>query len=121
MEKFQEFLQKLSPYTIVVGSYARREQRLLSDIDLFVRNKDYEINPEEEEETYIKEVIELVESYGYRWDSCFVSSLNTVDTPIVLDISAYFCVDEDEADLFEVEICGVKFLATIDMYEGNDE
>ena len=125
MKTLTEILKDISPYVIVTGSYARGAQTASSDIDFFVKEKteaerDQEceekgIDYSDTEETYVEDLIRYFESLGYSWSSCFLGSFAIDDTEIPLEFSAYYSIDEE---LFEIEILGVKMLASKSNYTG---
>jgi len=120
-----EILKDISPYVIVTGSYAFGTQTAESDIDFYVKEKSDEerekeceergIEWSETEETYIRELIDYFEKLGYAWSSCFPSSFAIDDTPIPLEFSAFYSIDNQ---LFEIEILGVKMVASKSNYTG---
>lgn len=125
MKPLSDILHDIVPYVIVTGSYARRAQTELSDIDFFVKEKteaerDQEceekgIDYSDTEETYVEDLIRYFESLGYSWSSCFLGSFAIDDTEIPLEFSAYYSID---GELFETDICGVKMIASKSNYTG---
>ena len=125
MKALPEILNDIKPYVIVTGSYARGAQTELSDIDFFVKEKSEEerdreceekgIDYGDTEETYVEELIRYFEGLGYSWSSCFLGSFAIDDTEIPLEFSAFYNID---GDLFEIEILGVKMLASKSNYTG---
>ena len=125
MKTLPEILKDIRPYVIVTGSYARGAQTELSDIDFFVKEKTEEerdreceekgIDYSDTEETYVEDLIRYFESLGYSWSSCFIGSFAIDDTEIPLEFSAFYSID---GDLFEIEILGVKMLASKSNYTG---
>ena len=95
------------------------------DIDFYVKLKSDEerdreceekgIEWSETEETYIQDLIRYFESIGYKWSSCFLESFAIDDTEIPLEFSAYYSIDNQ---LFEIEILGVKMVASKSNYTG---
>lgn len=128
IKSLPEILKDISPYVIVTGSYAFGTQTPESDIDFYIKWKtDEERNKECEEkgidwcdteETYTHELIAYFESLGYTWSSCFVSSFAVDDTPIPLEFSAFYSIDNN---LFEIEIAGVKMTASKSNYTGGKQ
>lgn len=125
MKSLSEILQDIKPYVIVTGSYAFGTQKPSSDIDFYVKQKSDEerdreseekgIEWSETEETYIQDLIRYFESIGYEWSSCFLESFAVDDTEIPLEFSAFYSIDNQ---LFEIEIAGVKLIASKSNYTG---
>jgi len=113
-----KLLKDLVPYVIVTGSYAEGKQTAYSDIDFYIKMRpEDEYNPEDpkSEETYVSEIITIIEKHGYKWGSVFVSSIHVDNTPIKLEFSAYYQVDLDH--IFTLNILGVNFQAAKSTYE----
>ena len=73
MELFESFLRAIAPYVIVVGSFGRNEETEDSDIDCYLRSKTpEEIDPETGDDTYMPEIIAIVDSFGLAWASVIV-------------------------------------------------
>lgn len=118
-ERFIEILNHISPYVIVTGSYAYGCQTFESDIDFYVKEKSDEerqlqsdslgIDWSDTDETYVNDLIIYFEEMGCTWDSCFVESFSVDDLDIPLEFSSFYSID---GNLFEIEIFGVKFLAS---------
>ena len=125
MKSLPEILREISPYVIVTGSYAFGTQKSTSDIDFYVKQKSEEerdreaeekgIEWSDTEETYVKDLIGYFENLGYTWSSCFVQSFAIDDTEIPLEFSAFYSIDDN---LFEIEILGVKMVASRSNYTG---
>jgi predicted nucleotidyltransferase len=101
----------------VTGSYAEGKQTSFSDIDFYILPKpedeiDYEAK--RVEDNYCRTLINIFESKGYSWDSCFISSFDVYETEIPLEFSAFYEIDED--NIFEIEILGVKMRASKSIY-----
>ena len=63
---FERFLQDIAPYVIVVGSFARKEERDGSDIDCYLRNRAPEdVNPEIGNDTFMPEILDIIQQYGF--------------------------------------------------------
>jgi len=109
MTSFKSLLKELSRLTIVVGSYARNEQHPTSDLDLLIKS---------DSEYFIQEIIDILESYEVCWDSCWVNTINTLNTPIQLDMSTLFKVSKNP-DTFKINILGIEFDAIHDIFNMN--
>lgn len=66
------------------------------------------------EDTYAQEIIRYFESNSISWGSIFADSFHTDFTYIPLEFSAYYQVDEKS--LFEINILGVKLMASKSIY-----
>lgn len=118
-ERFAEFLRELAPYVVVVGSFARNKEHDGSDIDCFLRSRPpAEVDPEAggNYETYMPEVLALVERYGYITDSVIVGHIDVERQPGVprmVEISSHYHVRHDEPVSVR-KIYGVPFLCAAD-------
>lgn len=126
VERFIEFLRELAPYVVVVGSFARRDERDGSDIDCFLRSRPpAEVDPEAggNYETYMPEVLALVEKYGYITDSVIVGHIDVERQPGVprmVEISSHYRI-RHEGPVNVREIYGVPFLCAVDDKEAPPE
>ena len=94
----------------MVGSYARGEQHEDSDIDMYIRRY---TDDDGMEQLYTNKIISILADFEADWDSFFLDSMNTDKFEIPLEISAWYTVPEDP-EVFEIDIKGVKMLATVD-------
>lgn len=129
MDILRKILKELEPYVYVVGSYARGTQTNESDIDLYVRMKSEEQMDKEIEELqskgiydmpdeyYMKECISIFNKYNVIWDSCIIGHISSENLPIMIEASWHYVVDEDNAEIFDIDILGIKMKATIDTYK----
>ena len=111
LENLKQILETIAPYVIVTGSYAYRNQRPSSDIDMYVKEipeEDVDCEADFVEDTYVSPLIRYFEELGYDWDSCMSMSFDVSDTYIPLEFSALYSIEEDT---FPVEIFGVKMTA----------
>ncbi len=118
-EKFCNFLRELAPYVVVVGSFGRGEEHDGSDIDCYLRSRPRaEVNPEaaENNETYMPEVRELVERYGYITGSVIAGHIaveRQPEVPRMVEVSSHYRIRSTEAVSIR-EIYGVPFLCAKD-------
>lgn len=123
---FYDFLRELAPYVVVVGSFARCEEHDGSDIDCFLRSRPpAEVDPEAggDNETYMPEVLALVEKYGYITDSVIVGHIDVERQPGVprmVEISSHYRIRHEEPVSVR-EIYGVPFLCAVDRKEALPE
>lgn len=129
MDVLRNVLKELSPYVYVVGSYARGTQTNESDIDLYIKMKSEEYMDKEIEqlqskgiydmpdEYYMKECIDIFNKYNVKWDSCIIGHISSINLPIMIEASWHYVVDEDTAEIIEIDILGIKMKATLDTYK----
>lgn len=114
----QEFLKDISPYCIVCGSYARREETDKSDIDFYVKRKPEDVIDREVEEndynpveeTYIDKIIEIAEKYNLYWSSVVINHIaieKQEGIPIMMEFSSLYKIPKTSL-IKEREIFGVK-------------
>lgn len=92
-EKFQNYLKDISPYIIVVGSFARGEETAESDIDCYIKSR-----PEKEreenydlDESYMPEILEITKRYGYEFSSCIIGHIAIeFFVPRMIELSSLF-------------------------------
>ncbi len=117
MELFESFLRAIAPYVIVVGSFGRNEETEDSDIDCYLRSKTpEEIDPETGDDTYMPEIIAIVDSFGLAWSSVIIGHIaveRQSGIPKMVEISYHYHIPCTEP-VFEREICGVRFLCARD-------
>lgn len=118
-EQFRSFLREIAPYVVVVGSFGRGEERDDSDIDCYLRTRPLtEIDPEAavNDETYMPEVIAIIERYGYITNSVIVGHIAVEKQPGVprmVEISWHYRIRAGE-DMRVREIYGIPFLCARD-------
>lgn len=118
-EQFSSFLRELAPFVVVVGSFGRGEENDGSDIDCYLRSRPRaEVDPEaaENNETYMPEVLKLVERYGYVTDSVIAGHIaveRQPEVPRMVEVSSHYHIRSSEA-LTVREIYGVPFLCARD-------
>lgn len=117
IEKFMNFLKAIQPYVVVCGSFARNEQTEDSDIDFYVRSKEW---PEEEDppidQSYMPEVVEMTLQFGYEIESVIVGhiSISKEETQVrQVEFSNLFKLPRKNP-VREIEIYGIPFLACED-------
>lgn len=110
------FLKELAELKIVkvCGSFARGEQNVNSDIDFKIKD-----SPKDDmygdKNRYVEKVKELLDKYGYRWESTRPSYMTTNEIPrsennyllFHMEFSTDFYKNKNK--LKEVEILGGKF------------
>lgn len=118
-EQFISFLRALAPYVVVVGSFGRGEERDGSDIDCYLRSRPRaEVDPEaaENNETYMPEVLKLIERHGYVTDSVITGHIaveRQPGVPRMVEISSHYHIRKTEAVSVR-EVYGVPFLCAKD-------
>lgn len=117
-EQFSDFLRELAPYVVVVGSFARGQENDASDIDCYLRTRPpAEVDPETSgDETYMPEVLELIERYGYVTDSVIVGHIaveRQAGVPRMVEVSSHYRIRHDEPVSVR-EIYGIPFLCAVD-------
>lgn len=117
MEKFSEFLHKIAPYVVVVGSFARHAETEVSDIDCFLRSRPVaEVDCEIGNGTYMPEVLAIIRRYGFITDSVLVGHIAVErqrDVPRMVEISSHYRIPHTEP-VFTREIYGIPFLCACD-------
>ena len=117
MELFERFLRAIAPYVVVVGSFGRNEENAQSDIDCYLRSKPpAEIDLERGDDTYMPEIIAIVDSFGLTWSSVIVGHIaveRQPGIPRMVEISYHYCIPYTEP-VFERVIYGVRFLCAKD-------
>lgn len=94
-EKFQNYLKDIAPYIIVVGSFARGEETINSDIDCYIKSrpaKEREDNYDLDE-TYMPEILEITKRYGYQFSSCIIGHI-AIDfyVPRMIELSSHYMI-----------------------------
>ena len=119
---FEEFLQKIAPYVIVCGSFAREEENAASDIDCFLRSRPIEeIDLEIGNDTYMPEILEIIKEYGFITDSVIVGHIAVErqdGVPRMVEISSHYKLPH-ENKMFYRDIHGVKLLCCQDNKEAD--
>lgn len=117
--RFVSFLRELAPYVVVVGSFARKDEHDSSDIDCFLRSRPVdEVDPEKsaDYESYMPEVLALIQKYGFVSDSVIVGHIDVERQPGVprmVEISTHYRIRHEEPVSVR-EIYGVPFLCAVD-------
>lgn len=123
LERFENFLKDIAPYVIVVGSYARGTETDESDIDCWIktrpdeeRGNDYEL-----EETYMPEILQIVEKYNYGISSCIIGHI-AIDfyVPRMIELSSLFKIPKGTPITKRV-IYGVELECAVDDKDANYE
>lgn len=119
MELMQKFLAEIAPYVVVVGSFARREERLASDVDCFLRSRPVdEVDPEVGNDTYMPEVLEIIDRFGFRQytDSVIVGHIaveREAGIERMVEISSHYRIPASSA-VFYRNVDGVPMLCAVD-------
>lgn len=118
---FSLFLRELAPYVVVCGSFARYAEHECSDIDCFLRSR-----PRDEvdleagtDETYMPEVLELVQSFGYETSSVIVGHIaveRQPGVPRMVEVSSHYHIHHAQS-VFYREVCGVPMMCAVDEKE----
>lgn len=114
---FKKFLEEIAPYVIVVGSFAREEERPGSDIDCYLRNRAPEdVDPKIGNDDFMPEILDAIRRYGYYTDSVIVGHIAIEQQPGVprmVEISSHYRIPAS-AKVFQRMIYGVRFLCAVD-------
>ena len=119
---FQQLLEKLAPYVIVVGSFAKGTYKgtLYSDLDFYIRRR-----PQEEldkdlygelPEHYTDTVQEIFEQNGIEFESLMIGHFGVKPTqqiPLLLEFYTMFLIPKDEK-IFNLDVFGVTMKAAKD-------
>ena len=70
------FLERIAPFVVLCGSYAREEETENSDLDFFVRQKPQDpYNDPPVDTSYLPDIVQIATELGYKIDSCVVGSI----------------------------------------------
>lgn len=121
-----DFLTAIAPYVVAVGSFGRREERVGSDIDFFLRSRPVnEVDPELGNETYMPEIKQAIDAFGFS-DHCssvligHIAVEEAAGIPRMVEISSWYRIPATEP-LFVREIYGVKMLCARDSKDAGYE
>lgn len=117
LTQIKAILNELKDYVIVVGSVAEGTDNDHSDIDFYVKSKNEEILDKEVEannysfdgieDTYIDQVIKILEEYEVEWESLFTSYITTENLPIQLEFSPVYSITDKQkskVNVYDVEL-----------------
>lgn len=117
LTQIKAILNELKDYVIVVGSVAEGTDNDHSDIDFYVKSKSEEILDKEVEannysfdgieDTYIDQVIKILEEYEVEWESLFTSYITTENLPIQLEFSPVYSITDKQkskVNVYDVEL-----------------
>lgn len=114
---YRSFLEEITPYVVVVGSFGRGQENLASDIDCFLRSRPREeVDLEVDNETYMPEILELIKNNNLEWSSVIcghVAVERQPGFPRMIEISSHYripCV----AQPFYRDVDGVLMLCAED-------
>lgn len=120
IERLHQFLHRLAPWVVLVGSYAREEETSSSDLDFYVRQKKQDPFEEPPVDTsYLPDIVELAVEFGYRVDSCCVGSITLpMETTgvIQLEFSYLYRIPKD-SKVYTRTILKTPFLTCVDNKE----
>lgn len=117
--KLSSFLTDIAPYVVVVGSFARKQETELSDIDCYLRNRPVdEVDPELGNETYMPEILDIIDKHGFSdyCDSVIVGHIaveSTSGLSRMVEIASYYKIPHWET-VFYREIEGVLMMCAQD-------
>ena len=114
LDKFKKFLEAVSSYVVVCGSFARGTQTASSDIDFYVGLKE-----DDNEQSFLPEIKKICKKFGYEMDSVIVGhiSVSKEETKVrQVEFSTLFRLPLSEP-LFAIKVYGVEFLACRDNKE----
>ncbi len=114
---YGSFLNEISKYVVVVGSFGRGEEHDRSDIDCFLRSRPRdEVDLEISNETFMPEILDIIQAYGLEWSSVLcghVAVERQPGFPRMIEISSHYRIPA-ENQLFYREVDGVKMLCAED-------
>lgn len=118
LSRFQQFLQAIAPYVVVVGSWARNAETEDSDIDCFLRFRPVEeVDLEIQNETYMEEVLEIINSLNLDWSSVIVGHVaverTSSDIERMVEISNHYRIPSTSVPFWRT-IHGVDMLCAPD-------
>ena len=119
MSLLQEFLSEIAPYVVVVGSFARREERDESDIDCFLRSRPVEeVDLEIGNDTYMPEILQIIDRYDLsdHTDSVLVGHIaveRSAGIERMVEISSHYRIPS-EVQPFYRSVEGVKMMCAVD-------
>ena len=121
---FEEFLERIAPYVVVCGSFARNAETDESDIDCFLRSRPIEeVNPEIGNDTYMPEIMDIINDYDFVTDSVLIGHIaieRQFGAKRMVEISSHYRIPK-ESKLFYRTIHGVRFLCGQDNKEADSE
>lgn len=117
MIKLIQFLNRISPYVVLCGSYAKGQETEASDLDFYVRQKPQ--NPEEEspiDTSYLPDIIQIAEEFGYEIDSCVLGSITlSAETTGIIQLEFSYLYRLPKGNPIRIRnVLGVDFLTCED-------
>lgn len=113
---YHAFLEKIAPYVVIVGSFARSEETVDSDIDCFLRSRPVEnVDPEISNETFMPEILDLIRTHQLCWSSVLIGhvAVEQPGYPRMIEISSHYRIPHT-AEPFYREIDGVRMMCAQD-------
>lgn len=108
---------ELTPYVLVVGSFAKGANNDNSDIDLYVKRRPQkELDDDwygEVSEHYIDKVIEVFDKNKLVWGSLMIGYIHTNALPIQIEVSNLFKIHKD-TPIKIINVLGVDMESAID-------
>lgn len=124
MSMFEELLNRIAPYVVVCGSFAKYKENEDSDIDCFLRSRPIEeVDPEIGNDTYMPEILEIIKEYDLVTDSVLVGHIaieRQFGIERMIEISSHYKIPK-ESKLFYRTIHGVPFLCGQDDKNADSE
>lgn len=121
---FEEFLERIAPYVVVCGSFARNAETDESDIDCFLRSRPVEeVDPEIGNDTYMPEIMDIINDYDFVTDSVLIGHIaveRQFGVKRMIEISSHYRIPK-ESKLFYRTIHGVRFLCGQDNKEADSD
>lgn len=115
----KNFLNEIAPYVVVVGSFARGQEHVHSDIDCFLRSRPVnEVDPEMGNETYMPELMAIIDRLGFmpHTDSVVVGHVaveRTAGISRMVEISSHYRIPAVN-EVFYRSVEGVLMMCAVD-------
>jgi len=114
---YRSFLNEIAPYVVVVGSFSRNAEGSGSDIDCFLRSRPRdEVDPDLDNETFMPEMMNLIERNNLDWSSVIVGHVAIEPQPgfpRMIEISSHYRIPVT-SQLFYRNVDGVRMLCAPD-------
>lgn len=119
-EVYSTFLKEIAPYVVVVGSFGRHEEHSESDIDCFLRSRPRaDVDPEQDNETYMPEILSILDKYNLDWSSVLVGHIaveRQPGFPRMVEISSHYRIQYIQHPFYR-DVDGIRMLCARDNKE----